>query len=132
MLGYNPETQFAFLTRLGMEDITWQKMVLNMLAGIFILVGLFTLLLLRRLVVRQRDPVQAAWLKLCRRLGKAGLPRAPHEGPLDYAARVAQARPDLAEPMHELAARYVALRYQARDDRLSRQAFRRAATAFKL
>jgi len=132
VLGYNPETQFAFLTRLGMEDITWQKMALNMLAGIFILVGLFTLILLRRLVVRSRDPVQAAWLKLCRKLEKAGLPRAPHEGPRDYAARIAQVRPELAARMQELAARYVALRYQARDDSLSRQAFRRAVAVFKL
>ena len=132
VLGYNPETQFAFLTRLGMENITWQKMALNMLAGIFILVGLFTLILLRRLVVRSRDPVQAAWLKLCRKLEKAGLPRAPHEGPRDYAARIAQVRPELAARMQELAARYVALRYQARDDSLSRQAFRRAVAVFKL
>lgn len=132
VLGYNPETQFAFLTRLGMEDITWQKMALNMLAGIFILVGLFTLILLRRLVVRSRDPVQAAWLKLCRKLGQAGLPRASHEGPLDYADRVAQARPDLAGRMRELAERYVALRYRAQDDSPSRQAFRRAVAAFRL
>jgi len=40
--------------------------------------------------------VQAAWLRLCRKLAKAGLPRAAHEGALDYAARVAAARPDLA------------------------------------
>ncbi|MFA7300218.1 MAG: DUF3488 and transglutaminase-like domain-containing protein, partial [Sideroxydans sp.] len=132
VLGYNPETQFAFLTRLGMEDITWQKMALNMLAGIFLLVGLFTLILLRRLVVRQRDPVQAVWLKLCRKLEKAGLPRAPYEGPLDYATRIAQARPDLAELIRDLANRYVALRYADHADTLSLQAFRRETGLFKL
>jgi transglutaminase-like putative cysteine protease len=132
VLGYNTETQFAFLTRLGMEDISWQKMALNMLAGIFTLVGIFTLLMLRRLVVRQTDPVQAVWLKLGRRLEKAGLPRKAHEGPQDYAARVGSAHPQLAEAMSDLAARYVALRYQQHKDELSLQAFKRAAAAFKL
>jgi transglutaminase-like putative cysteine protease len=132
VLGYNTETQFAFLTRLGMEDISWQKMALNMLAALFTLAGLFTLLLLRRLTVRSRDPVQASWLKLCRKLEKAGLPRAPHEGPLDYAARVGAARPALAASMNQLAARYVALRYQPGADRGAQQAFQRAVSAFKL
>lgn len=132
VLGYNTETQFAFLTRLGMEDISWQKMALNMLAGIFTLVGIFTLLMLRRLVVRQTDPVQAVWLKLCRRLEKAGLPRMPYEGPQDYAARVAVARPELAAMMDDLATRYVALRYTPQADSADLQAFKGAAASFKL
>jgi hypothetical protein len=132
VLGYNSETQFAFLTRLGMEDISWQKLALNMLAGIFVLVGVFTLLLLRRLVVRQSDPVQAVWLKLCRKLAKAGLPRMAHEGPQDYAARVVSARPKIAASMNDLAARYVALRYQQQLDEGALQAFKRSVAAFKL
>ncbi len=132
VLGYNTEAQFAFLTRLGMEDVSWQKMALNMLAGIFILVGAFTLFMLRRLVVRQSDPVQAIWLKLCRRLEKTGLPRLPHEGPQDYAARVGLARPELADTMHDLAARYIALRYQSAHDDAARYAFKRAVASFKL
>ncbi|GAB4115138.1 MAG: hypothetical protein Fur0026_00530 [Sideroxydans sp.] len=132
VLGYNPETQFAFLTRLGMEDITWQKMALNMLAGIFLLVGLFTLILLRRLVVRSHDPVQAAWLKLCRKLEKAGLPRAAHEGPLDYAARVATARPLVAAAIRDLAARYTGLRYGDKAGVQGLDAFKAAVRAFKL
>ncbi|GAB5605801.1 transglutaminase TgpA family protein [Sideroxyarcus sp. TK5] len=132
VLGYNSETQFAFLTRLGMEDISWQKLALNMLAGIFILVGVFTLLLLRRLVVRSSDPVQASWLRLCLKLGKAGLPRAPHEGPLDYAARVGAAHPEVAASMDDLAARYVALRYRAPGDDTALLAFKRAVASFRL
>ncbi|MDP2762400.1 MAG: DUF3488 and transglutaminase-like domain-containing protein [Sideroxyarcus sp.] len=131
VLGYNPETQFAFLTRLGMEDITWQKMALNMLGGIFLLVGLFTLILLRRLVVRQRDPVQAAWLKLCRKLEKAGLPRAPHEGAEDFASRVATARPQLADTIHDIANRYTNLRYGGQNEEGSLRAFSNAVKIFK-
>ena len=111
VLGYNKELQFAFLTRLGMESVTWQKMALNMTVGLGLSIALFALFMLRHLFARRPDKVQAAWLKLCRRLAKAGLPRAAHEGAQDYAARVAAARPDLAETMHDLAARYMSLRY---------------------
>lgn len=132
VLGYNTERQFAFLTRLGMEDITWQKMALNMLAGVALLVGIFTLLMLRRLAARQTDAVQAAWLKVCRKLAKAGLPRAPHEGPMDYAARVAAAHPDLTEDIYDIAARYASLRYGGEAEQDGLAAFKDAVRAFKL
>ncbi|MGC2164788.1 MAG: DUF3488 and transglutaminase-like domain-containing protein [Gallionella sp.] len=132
VLGYDTEQQFAFLTRLGMEDITWQKLALNMLAGMALLVGIVTLVMLRRLVVKKRDAVQAVWLKLCRKLEKAGLPRAAHEGPIDYAHRVAVARPDLADAMNGLARRYVELRYGDDKDRYKLPAFRNAVAMFKL
>ncbi|MBU1775606.1 MAG: transglutaminase domain-containing protein, partial [Gammaproteobacteria bacterium] len=132
VLGYDTERQFAFLTRLGMEDITWQKMALNMLAGVALLVGVFTLVMLRRLAARRTDAVQAAWLKVCRKLAKAGLPRALHEGPMDYAARISAARPELADDIHDLAARYAALRYGDESEQEGLPAFRQAVRAFKL
>jgi hypothetical protein len=132
VLGYNTERQFAFLTRMGMEDITWQKMALDMLAGIALLVGIFTLILLRRLVTRQTDSVQAAWLKACRKLEKAGLPRAPHEGPMEYAERIAAARPELSGDIHDLAARYASLRYGGEAEKDGLPAFKNAVRAFKL
>jgi transglutaminase-like putative cysteine protease len=112
VLGYDNERQFAFLTRLGMESITWQKMAMNMAAGLGFLIALFSLFMLRHLYIRNKtDKVQAAWLRLCKKLARTGLPRAPHEGALDYADRIAIARPELAEPMRELAKHYSALRY---------------------
>jgi len=113
VLGYDNERQFAFLTRLGMESITWQKIALNMLFALAIVIALFAMFMLRHLYTRNRpDKVQAAWLKLCRKLAKAGLPaRAAHEGALDYAIRISAIRPDLAAALHDLATRYSALRY---------------------
>ncbi len=132
VLGYNTERQFAFLTRLGMEDVTWQNLAMNMLAGVSLLVGIFTLVMLRRLVVRQTDAVQATWLKLCRKLEKAGLPRAPHEGAMDYAARIATTRPDLATSIRDIAERYASLRYGGEPELHGLPAFRDAVRAFKL
>jgi protein-glutamine gamma-glutamyltransferase len=132
VLGYNTERQFAFLTRLGMEDVTWMKLALNMLAGVALLVGIFTLIMLRRLTIQNTDAAQVAWLKLCRKLAKAGLPRAPHEGPMEYAERIAAARPELSRDVHDLAARYAALRYGGNTEKEALPAFKDAVRAFKL
>ncbi|OIR01889.1 protein-glutamine gamma-glutamyltransferase [mine drainage metagenome] len=132
VLGYNTERQFAFLTRLGMEDITWKKLAVNMLSGVALLVGIFTLIMLRRLSAHPADAVQAIWLKACRKLEKAGLPRAPHEGAMDYAARIAAARPELSEDIHDLAARYASLRYGGEAGKDGLAAFGNAVRAFKL
>ncbi|MCK9199673.1 MAG: DUF3488 and DUF4129 domain-containing transglutaminase family protein [Gallionella sp.] len=132
VLGYNSELQFAFLTRLGMEDITWQKLALNMTFVLGLVVATFALFMLRHLYTQRPDKVQAAWLRLCSRLAKAGLPRAPHEGAQDYAARVAAARPDLAEAFRDLATRYSALRYGGEPDEQARQMFLQRAATFKV
>jgi transglutaminase-like putative cysteine protease len=132
VLGYDTERQFAFLTRLGMESITWQKIALNMVAGVGLLIALFALFMLRHLYTRQPDKVQAAWLKLCRKLAKAGLPRAAHEGAQDYAARLAAARPELAYTIHDLAERYCDLRYGAVKNEQSQREFLQRATALKI
>jgi transglutaminase-like putative cysteine protease len=131
VLGYNSELQFAFLTRLGMEDITWQKLALNMTFALGLVVAGFALYMLRHLFAQQPDKMQTAWLKVCRKLAKAGLPRAPHEGAQDYAARIAAARPDLAENIRDLAARYDALRYGGKHDEAMLREFQRRATTFK-
>ena len=131
VLGYDTERQFAFLTRMGMESITWQKMALGMATGIGMLLGLFALFMLRHLLLRQPDKVQAAWLRLCRKLAKAGLPRSDHEGAQDYAARIAAARPDLANTIHDLAKRYSALRYEGAPSKQTQDAFIQLAATFK-
>ena len=132
VLGYDSERQFAFLTRLGMESVTWQKMALNMSAGLGVVIALFSLFMLRHLFVRRPDKVQAAWLRVCSRLTRAGLPRAAHEGAKDYADRVAVARPTLAANIRDLAARYSALRYGSPGDESARQEFLQRVRALKI
>jgi transglutaminase-like putative cysteine protease len=132
VLGYNPERQFALLTRMGMEEITWQNMVFTMLGGIALLVGLFTLLMLRQLTVRNTDEAQRLYLKFCSILAKKGIVRDIHEGPQDFAARAAQRKPQLAPAIADITAHYVALRYGNQPDASALQALRRAVAAFKL
>jgi hypothetical protein len=71
-------------------------------AGIFLYV---------RALQRHKDPIVAAYERLCRKLAKTGIERAAHEGPVDYWWRLQQARPQIAEAAAPLFERYVALRY---------------------
>jgi transglutaminase-like putative cysteine protease len=132
VLGYNPERQFAFLSRMGMEEITWQRMAFTMMGGMALLAGLFTLLMLRQLTVRNTDEAQHLYLKFCRKLSSKGIVRGTHEGPQDFAIRITQIKPQLAPAISDITARYVALRYGNQFDTGAMQALRRAVAAFKL
>ncbi len=132
VLGYNTERQFAFLTRLGMEDITWKKLAMNLLAGVALITGVLALLMLRRLYRRDTDAVQRRYLRFCAKLARQGMLRAPHEGAADFAARAAARFPQQAAAIHDISQRYLALRYGQRSDAASLQAFRDAVAAFKL
>lgn len=128
VIGYNSERQFAFMTRLGLASITRQAV--SMMAGIVLIIGLFALYMLRHLFKRERDRTQAAWLKFCHKLAKSGLPRMPHEGPWDYAIRVSAARPDLAEAIQDLSARYLTLRYGANQHKNAQMEFIQCVARF--
>lgn len=132
VLGYNTETQFAFLTRLGMEDVSWQKMAINLLIGVALLVGLFAALMLRRLYRRSHDKVQLLYLRFCHKLARAGSVRAEHEGPQDFATRAAARHPQLAAAIHRITARYLRMRYENHAGADDLHALRRDISAFKL
>ena len=58
--------------------------------------------------------LSCAWRRMERRYRRLGLGRAPHEPAGTWAARVAAARPEEAEALRRLSARFVEWRY-ARD-----------------
>jgi len=109
VLGYNPQRQREFMSWMGMRDADWLELASTLLA----LLGGFVLVLfawmLRRLV--RPDPVQAAWNQFCRKLGRRGVARAPHEGPQDYSERAARNFPSLAPAIGQISTLYIALRY---------------------
>jgi hypothetical protein len=115
-----------------MESVSWRKMTLGMAGGVALLVGMFSLLMLRRLYVRNTDEVQRLYLKFCRKLEKADVTRAPHEGPQDFAARASRLKPQLAGAIADITARYIALRYGTVEQEDALQAMRRAISAFRL
>ncbi len=60
---------------------------------------------------RRQDRARALWDSMCARLARAGLPRAAHEGPVDYAARAATRWPEFTGTFGIIGDSYAALRY---------------------
>jgi transglutaminase-like putative cysteine protease len=57
------------------------------------------------------DKLARAYLALCKKLGRAGVTRESHQGPLAFASEVSKRRPDLRDNVHSLLLRYAQLRY---------------------
>lgn len=110
VLGYSQQRQSNLLHNLGLDfRHAWQWTLL-----LFSLIGLALLLLMLRIGLqgRQRlEPEVRSYRRLCRKLARIGLERAPSEGPLDYARRIASRRPDLADQVERMTAIYIRLRY---------------------
>jgi len=109
VLGYNPQRQREVLARLGLTDPDWRSMSawLAVLCGVLLLaVTLWTLP--KR---RPTDPALRAWQRYCAQLGRRGVRRAEWEGPIAFAQRVADERPELAALTDEAAECYARLRY---------------------
>src|SRR5439155_14839161 len=75
VVGFNIERQRDLMRDLGLEGVRpWQIMAI--VAAIAFVWGA-AILGLARARQTQSDPVAALWARLCRRLGRAGLPRRP-------------------------------------------------------
>jgi hypothetical protein len=110
VLGYNPERQMQFLSRLGW-GANWQDLAAALLVLTGLAVGTAAFAMLYRMSRRGRDPVGTAYRKFCRKLAAIGAGRKPSEGPRDYAARIQRLRPDLGERVRAVSELYIALRY---------------------
>jgi transglutaminase-like putative cysteine protease len=113
VLGYGPERQYALLASLGVEDPDWLDL------GIWLSVALGGLLLAIAAWMfldrhHSADPVRRLYDRFCAKLARRGITRRGHEGPLDFAARAAALRQDLAGSIGLVTDLYVTARYSAR------------------
>lgn len=111
VLGYGPDRQKRFLERLGFNQIDWKGMTLMLLLLLGIIVaGIITYLFKTR--PRSSDPAKLYYDKFCTKLARVGLPRASHEGPLDYAQRLSSERKDLMQDIKTITDLYIHIRYR--------------------
>lgn len=129
VVDYGKERQERFLASLGLEDISWGRLTSLLTAAVLLIMLLYALWLWRP--KSSADPAQAAYLRFCRKLARAGLKRAPHEGALDFACRCSQRRPDLKDRIESITARYVSTRYGRHTGTNERHAFEREVAAFR-
>lgn len=111
VLGYNPQRQREFLTRLGLPDPDWRSLVPVLLAACSaVLLGVTAWALYRR---PRLDPAQRLWHRALRRLRRRKVAFEPWETPLALARRLRAERPELAAPLEAAAAAYCQARYGA-------------------
>lgn len=110
VLSFGPDTQTTMMSIAGIDNPSTEYLVVAMAVSVtllLIVIGVWQ----RRHHRPRRDLLQAAYQKLCKRLAQVARPRAPHEGPREYAEAVGTMRPDLAAETGALFDTYIALRY---------------------
>jgi protein-glutamine gamma-glutamyltransferase len=115
VIEFNLRSQLNLLQKVGIDAPDWQHLGWAFALGLVVWIA-WVALSLRRSVPRVRpDRIARAWLRATRKLERV-TPRAASEGPLEYARRVGDARPDLASGVMALATHYARLRFgPARD-----------------
>ncbi|MCX7058458.1 MAG: DUF3488 and transglutaminase-like domain-containing protein [Proteobacteria bacterium] len=111
VINFSAKSQQRLLDALGLGAWGLRGLALALTAGFMLTALLLGGWLAWELRPAHTDPLQRAWAAVCTSLAAAGLPRAPAEGPLDYARRVAQAAPALGDAMQTFATAYVRARY---------------------
>ena len=111
IIGYNTDRQKQFFMNLGLPTVDWRTLGFWLVIATFVVGGAVTLGLLVRDRPPRRDPAVTAWQHYCAKLATVGITRAPHEGPLDFLARVKSMRPAVAQEAEEITARYIEARY---------------------
>jgi protein-glutamine gamma-glutamyltransferase len=111
VLAFGPERQRDLLQQLGLGHLDWRGTVVLMFGLLGLVATLFTLAFLWRNRRPEGEPLARIYRRFARRMARLGIPPLPHEGPRDFARRVARERPELHEAVARFTDTYQALRY---------------------
>jgi protein-glutamine gamma-glutamyltransferase len=113
VVGFNSDKQRSMFENFGLPNVDWAVMLRWLIIGVISTSSLIGLFLLLRIYRVRKDPVVAAYDRLCAKLAKAGVTRAPNEGPIDFLQRVKTVYPELGKRVQPLIESYIAIRYGA-------------------
>jgi transglutaminase-like putative cysteine protease len=130
VLSFGPTAQTSLLKAIGIDRPSTKHLIIIMtLSATLFLIGVS--LVQRRYHRTASDPLGKTYARLCARAGKTGRKRRASEGPQEYAAALANLRPDLAVELQRLFRMYIALRYAGVKDADLMQNFRSAVKHFR-
>ena len=110
VLGYTPKRQRQVLEDAGLEDWDYGTLVFALTAGLAALTVFIALFVLRKRTLKL-DHAARTYAQFCRKLARVGFDRLPHEGPVDFARRVTDARSDLTDEVMTITQYYTVIRY---------------------
>jgi len=128
VISYGPDRQALLLKKFGMKEINLQLLAVILVIIAAIVFAVITVWLLRQ-YPPARDPARQLYDYFCRKLARIGIRRMPHEGPLDFAARVARKQGLLADIVNEITSLYVSVRYGSQVTKLA--ALKKKINAFQ-
>jgi transglutaminase-like putative cysteine protease len=111
VLGYGPARQDSLMRALGVQDPNAYKLVALLGVSMVLIAGSLYILLEWRGRPPAPSPAARIYQRFCRRLARRRLERAPHESPRDFARRVSEQMPQVAEEVHSITELYLAVRY---------------------
>jgi hypothetical protein len=127
---YDFEFQKSWLEALGLKHVTRWMLFGIAVFGVVIFVFAFRWVLRKR--AHKVDPLVVTWRQLCKKLDRAGLKKAPNEGPLDYTSRAAQSFPEQAAQLQAIGDTYARLRYGPKETERTVGELRRSVRSLKL
>jgi transglutaminase-like putative cysteine protease len=108
---FNVRAQLNLLRELGIDSPSWKHFAWGFAGALVLWIAWVTLTLRRGVARTKPDRIGRAWLRATRKLARIAPARAPAEGPMEYAGRIAVHRPDLAARVDALASLYTRLRF---------------------
>jgi len=118
VLGYGPDNQERLMRWLGMDDPSWRKMLLWLVAIVTAMVLGISYLLYRRYRPPRRDVAAALYRRFIR---KCGVPPVTGETPAAFARRAKGSTRYTDESVHRVTDAYLEARYgRGRDDSIQR------------
>ena len=134
VVGFNSRAQLGLLGDLGFHSPQLREAAWVFAATLLAWLAWVSWRIGREAGAPPPDRLGSAYLRLCRKLARTGLPRAPHQGPLAYAQAIARLRPDLASRVQPLFTRYVELRFGSSSvpDPRDLQAFERTVSRLSI
>ncbi len=127
VLGYGPARQQSLLAGIGIDASSWRLLLICLLAAIILLLGAVSIWLIRN--APSPDPVVRIYQRFCAKLARAGMSRRANEGPRDFAERVSQRFPELAQTVQSVTRLYVGIRYAESSRDIKR--LEKAVSAFR-
>jgi hypothetical protein len=109
VLGLSRERQQRMLELAGLGYLRDYGLAIAMITASSVVLAMLLMALLR--TDRRRDPLDRLYSRFCRKLARVGFHRRVSEGPVDFCARVATARPDLKAQLDDFLRLYLPLRY---------------------
>jgi transglutaminase-like putative cysteine protease len=132
-MGFSAEDQIVLLKRLGLHlGRLGGWLLVLVLPPAFLAVLILSGRLRRRMQMRRKqDDALIIYNRFLRKMSRAGLPKADHQGPLDFAGSAARRLPTHKPEIEAITERYVRLRYGRDGSNRELQGFRRSVQRFR-